>query len=69
MTQLLEMAAPSYGIGLCQMGGLDPVRLRRPLALESGHVLLHSLVGGLIADPKELAHAEDSTGEWLEGKI
>ena len=24
MTQMLEMAAPSYGIGLCQMGGLDP---------------------------------------------
>ena len=69
MTQLLEMAAPSYGIGLCQMGGLDPVRLRRPLALESGHVLLHSLVGGLIADPEEVAHGEDSTGEWLEGKI
>ncbi len=69
MTQLLEMAAPSYGIGLCQMGGLDPVRLRRPLALESGHVFLHSLVGGLIADPEEGAHGEDSTGEWLEGKI
>ena len=31
MTQLLEMAASSYGIGLCQIGGLDPVRLRGPL--------------------------------------
>ena len=69
MTQLLEMAAPSYGIGLCQMGGLDPARLRQPLALEPGHVLIHSLVGGLIAEPEEFAHGEDSTGEWLERKI
>ncbi|HET7238576.1 MAG TPA: nitroreductase family protein, partial [Terrimicrobiaceae bacterium] len=69
MTQLLEVGAPAYGIGLCQMGGLDPARLRRPLALESGHVFLHSLVGGLIADPEEGALGEDSSGEWLEGKI
>jgi SagB-type dehydrogenase family enzyme len=69
MTQLLETAAPSDGIGLCQMGLLDPERLRQPLALEPGHVLIHSLVGGPIADPEELAHGEDSTGEWLEGKI
>jgi SagB-type dehydrogenase family enzyme len=69
MTQLLEMAAPSYGIGLCQIGGLDPAQLRRPLALESGHVLLHSLAGGLIASPAELANEEESHGEWVEGKI
>ena len=69
MTQLLEMVAPSYRIGLCQIGALDAARLRRPLALESGHVFLHSLAGGLIADPEEVARREDSTGEWLEGKI
>jgi nonribosomal peptide synthetase protein BlmIII len=69
MTQLLETAAPLHGIGLCQVGGLDPARLRRPLALEAGHVFLHSLAGGLIADPEELSRGDDSTGEWLEGKI
>ena len=65
MTQLLEMAASSYGIGLCQIGGLDPVRLRGPLALSSDHVPLHSLAGGLITE----AHGKDLTGEWMEGKI
>jgi pyochelin synthetase len=69
MTQLLEMAAPAYRIGLCQIGALDPSRLRQALALESGHVLMHSLAGGFIADSGELPHGEDSTGEWLEGKI
>jgi SagB-type dehydrogenase family enzyme len=69
MTQVLEMAAPSHRIGLCQIGGLDPARLRQPLALEPGHVLLHSLAGGLIAGPEELAHGEELNGEWLEGKL
>ncbi len=69
MTQTLEIAAPSYGMGLCQMGGLDSAAVHRSLAFESGHVLVHSLVGGLIAEPKEVAPDEDSTGEWLEGKI
>ena len=32
-------------------------------------LFLHSLAGGLIADPEEVARREDSTGEWLEGKI
>jgi hypothetical protein len=32
-------------------------------------VLLHSLVGGLIADPEKLAEEEGSTGEWVGGKI
>ncbi len=72
MTQLLEMAAPLHGIGLCQMGAMDAAALSKPLVLEPGHVLLHSLVGGLIADPHtEGQHAttENSTGEWMEGEI
>ncbi len=51
MTQVLEMAAPPFGIGLCQMGTLNPALLSGPLAFEPGHVFLHSLVGGFIADP------------------
>ncbi len=46
MTQLLDTWAPGQGIGLCQIGGLDFERLRGALALDDGHVLLHSLLGG-----------------------
>jgi epothilone synthetase B len=46
MTQVLEMSAPARHIGLCQLGGLDFARTRDWFALDDGHVLLHSLVGG-----------------------
>jgi SagB-type dehydrogenase family enzyme len=69
MSQLLEMTAPSYVIGLCQIGGLETAGLRAPLALGPDHALVHSLAGGLIAEADELAHGKDSTEEWIEGKI
>jgi pyochelin synthetase len=72
MTQVLEMAAPSFGIGLCQMGALNPVLLSGPLTFEPGHALLHSLVGGSIADPdmQGLKKADvESPDDWTEGEI
>jgi amino acid adenylation domain-containing protein len=69
ITQLLEMNAPLESIGLCQMGGLDENALRRPLALETGHVLLHSLVGGPIEDPEAQLPSSDVSEMWMEGEI
>jgi amino acid adenylation domain-containing protein len=70
MTQLLELCAPSHGIGLCQMGMLETEPLRAPLGIESSHVLLHSFLGGLIAKAKGSGQPqEDSASEWMEGEI
>lgn len=69
MTQLLEMTAPSYSIGLCQMGGLDETALRKPLGFENGHVLLHSLVGGPIEEPGLPQSDRNATAMWMEGEI
>jgi amino acid adenylation domain-containing protein/non-ribosomal peptide synthase protein (TIGR01720 family) len=46
MAQLLEMSAPTYQIGLCQIGDLDFDKIRHLFVLEESHILLHSFVGG-----------------------
>ncbi len=46
MTQLLETTAATSGIGLCQVGGFDSDGLSAALALDPGHLLLHTIVGG-----------------------
>ncbi len=55
MAQLLEMSAPAYQIGLCQIGDLDFDKIRHLFVLEESHVLLHSLVGGSV--------------DWEEGTV
>lgn len=47
MAQLLELHAPSTGLGLCQMGEVEFSRVRDAFALDEGHVLVHSLLGGI----------------------
>jgi hypothetical protein len=54
MTQLLEMSAPAYGMGLCQIGTLEFQRIRHFFALDEDHVLVHSLLGGLIDTQQSL---------------
>ncbi len=48
MSQLLETTAPICDIGLCQIGGLEFERIRHLFALDEDHLLVHSLLGGLI---------------------
>ena len=51
MAQLLELAAPSQGLGTCQIGEMRFKIVRSHFLLDEDHVLLHSLLGGrLIAD-------------------
>jgi SagB-type dehydrogenase family enzyme len=49
MTQVLELAATSAGIGLCQIGDLQFARVRDAFLLASNDILLHSLIGGPLA--------------------
>lgn len=50
MTQLLEMNAPTNGIGLCQIGALNFSSIRHLFAIGESHVLLHCLLGGPVND-------------------
>nr|WP_255653608.1 non-ribosomal peptide synthetase/type I polyketide synthase [Myxococcus sp. XM-1-1-1] len=53
IAQLLMGSAVGGELGLCPIGGLDFEPLRQQLALDAGHVLLHSfLVGGVGASVK-----------------
>jgi len=42
----LEVWAPRWGIGLCQIGDLKFEPIRHLFRLDDGHVFLHSMVGG-----------------------
>ena len=60
MTQLLEMSAPDYNIGLCQIGGLETEDFARLLQLESQHLLLHGLLGGGLPEEDTVIMPVDS---------
>ncbi|HEX8112636.1 MAG TPA: SagB/ThcOx family dehydrogenase [Kofleriaceae bacterium] len=49
MTQILELAATSAGIGLCQIGDMQFERVRDMFLLAPNDILLHSLLGGPLA--------------------
>ncbi len=51
MGQLLMEAAAGFGLGLCPIGSVDLGGLRGQLGLAEEDVLLHSLLGGMIAEP------------------
>ncbi|WP_168222430.1 non-ribosomal peptide synthetase [Micromonospora sp. HM134] len=46
MAQLLTMAAPEHGLGLCGIGALDPTELAALFDLGPAHRLVYTLVGG-----------------------
>ncbi|MEO7261301.1 MAG: amino acid adenylation domain-containing protein [Jatrophihabitantaceae bacterium] len=49
MAQLLTMAAPELGLGLCGIGSVEPAELDPLLDLGPTHRLIYSMVGGLRA--------------------
>ncbi|MGI9291880.1 MAG: amino acid adenylation domain-containing protein, partial [Gammaproteobacteria bacterium] len=69
MTQLLEMRSSEFGIGLCQIGGLETADLTEMLQLESSHLLLHGLLGGGIADKSPVSAPVTDTDERDEGEL
>jgi amino acid adenylation domain-containing protein len=78
MSQLLETSAPACGIGFCQIGNLDFKRIQDLFELDQSHVLVHSLLGGLIDIQKSehwspfqeaRGHEPATLGEREEGEI
>ncbi len=55
MSQLMMERAPENAIGLCPIGFVQFDEIHQQLGLGADHILVHSLVGGLIA-PKQLQH-------------
>jgi SagB-type dehydrogenase family enzyme len=63
MAHLLEDSAPKCGIGLCQIGSLEFERIRPLFELERSHVLIHSLLGGLIDADRLHSNEKTISGE------
>ena len=62
IAQLLEMTAPTCDIGLCQIGSLNFAKIRHLFKLEKSHVLVHSLLGGLIeVNAEEVVDSSDNS--------
>ena len=57
MAQVLETQAPRCDIGLCHIGTIDFDKIRHLFDLDRGHVLIHSMVGGRVADDGESVSA------------
>ncbi len=62
IAQLLELNAPEYGLGLCQIGSLDFAAIRPMFKLKKSQILVHSMLGGLPQDPGDRGAAEAPTG-------
>jgi SagB-type dehydrogenase family enzyme len=58
MSQLLMEMAPKHQIGLCPIGNMGFEAYRELFCLESNHILLHSFLGGGIAQVQ--------TQQWLQ---
>lgn len=48
MGQLLMEAAPACRVGLCPVGNMDFEQIRALFALDEGHILVHSFLGGRV---------------------
>jgi hypothetical protein len=69
MAQVLEMAAASSGLGLCQIGTVEFERVRHLFSLDDTHVLVHSLLGGSIgAEEAAAPDAGEASDEREEAR-
>ena len=60
MTGLLELHAAGSQLGLCQVGQIDEEAVRQAFGLGPAHLIVHSLVGGLLEPDR--THSASSAG-------
>ena len=70
MAHHLESVAPSYELGLCQIGSFKFDEIRAHFDLDTSHILLHSMLGGLIdaradADQPAIGPGDQSAARLL----
>lgn len=70
MAQLLDSAAPSCGIGLCQVGFIrETDELRAALALDDDAEVLHGLIGGVLAAEPDVPARSVPVGGLLRERL
>ena len=71
MSQLLDMSARNYNIGLCQIGNCNFDSVRHLFALENSHIYLYCLLGGRIDFQTEEFdfNSVTSINDWEEGSL
>ncbi|MDQ1739226.1 MAG: hypothetical protein QOE53_878, partial [Pseudonocardiales bacterium] len=67
MAQLLTMAAPEQGLGLCGIGSVERAELDPLLDLSPTHQLIYSMVGGLRPGAGTAAQDHQRAGAELSG--
>jgi amino acid adenylation domain-containing protein len=67
MAHQLEVSAPTYGIGMCQVGSITFERIRPWFKLKDTHILIHSTLGGYIDTSRSSrADVANTSGQNLE---
>ena len=67
MSELLEIKAPEFGIGLCQIGNMDFERIKEYLELKPSHIFMHTIIGGYI-DYSGDYESKQQTREYMNYK-
>ncbi|MDF2988060.1 MAG: amino acid adenylation domain protein [Eubacterium sp.] len=57
ISQLLEITGPQYGLGLCQIGNFDFIKIAHWFGLGENHKYIHCLVGGTIKESQKTLEA------------
>ena len=64
MSEILELKAPEYNIGLCQIGNMDFDKVKPYLDLKPSHIFMHTLIGGYI-DYSSDYESKQQTREYM----
>ena len=61
MSQLMMMKSKEYNLGLCPIGTLKFEAIQDLFQLDEGHLLIHSLLGGKLAENEKTIYSHMST--------
>ena len=65
LSEVLEMKASDYSIGLCQIGNMDFDKIKEYLELKSTHIFMHTLIGGYVDYTRDY-ESKQQTREYLK---
>lgn len=65
----LELLAPQYGIGICQIGDIEFELIKNEFKLTEAQLLIHSLIGGKLKNNDSVNSEDSDAAEWVEVEI